>query len=128
MSVELFGFDLSLRFYRFRYFYVIVQRWTSDKSMDKLRNTPENDLKHFDNSSNGKDAYIAMKDDNYGNGDDIVIGKDSTKPVTTRKKRSITYRNAPLNEDTEYAVFIRVFYDDTGVSSGASCSGPCSIC
>ena len=83
---------------------------------------PTDDLKRFEESKNGQDAYIAVTKKDYDNGTTISVGDDKEYPSnsrTGRRKRRSTapYRNAPLTEGKQYAIFIRVFYDENEVSS-----------
>ena len=63
-------------------------------------------------------AYIAITKDGYENNMKIVVGDNSKSSTTSRRKRRnvVEYQNAPLIEDTQYAIFIRVFYNKDGVS------------
>ncbi|CAB4026554.1 receptor-type tyrosine- phosphatase eta-like isoform X1, partial [Paramuricea clavata] len=95
-------------------FDVIVKRWdtTKDKKTD-LRNTPQSGLTHFNKSANGMKAYIAITKKGYENNMKIVVGDNSkSSNMSRRKRRNVDeYQNAPLIEDTQYAIFIRVFYN-----------------
>ncbi len=96
---------------------VIVKRWDANTNKNALRTISQNELKHFDNSDNGKKAYIAIKDDKYENEKPIIVGNSMTTPMERRKRSNVReYQNAPLSENTQYAIFIRVFYDKDGVS------------
>ena len=99
----------------YRYFYVIVKRWLSDDKEADFRAISKQELTHYDNSDNGNKAYIAIRQKNYKNGISIIVGNNS---VTARVKRrnALQYKNAPLIENTKYAIFILVFYDTNGVS------------
>jgi hypothetical protein len=75
-------------------------------------------LTHFNKSANGMKAYIAITKDGYENNMEIVVGDNSKSSTPSRRKRRnvVEYQNAPLIEDTQYAMFIRVFYNKDGVS------------
>ena len=99
----------------YSHFYVIVKRWSGNEKEEDFRAIRQSDLKNFTNSNNGKEAYIAIRQNGYKSDMSIIIG-DNT--VTARRKRRSApkYQNAPLRKDTRYAIFIRVFYDENGVS------------
>jgi hypothetical protein len=88
-----------------RYFYVIVKRWDAKDDKNTFFEIPEGELKNFNNSTNGKKAYIAIINNGYQS--------NSSFPA---RRSALEYRNAPLSEDTQYAIFIRVFYNNDGVS------------
>lgn len=105
-----------------RHFNVIVKRWTATEDMDKLRHIPASQLKNFESSKNGEEAYIAMTIKGYSIGMKINVGDNkkyySNFQTAPRKRRNTPkrYRNAPLSENTKYSIFIRVFYDENEVS------------
>jgi hypothetical protein len=103
----------------FRRFDVIVKRWDTTKdNKNTLRNTPQMELTHFNKSANGMKAYIAITKEGYENNMKIVVGDNSKSSITSRRKRRNVdeYQNAALIQDTQYAVFIRVFYNKDKVS------------
>jgi hypothetical protein len=61
-------------------------------------------------------AYIAITNDNYGNNVEIIVGNNSKSNARRKRRNAVEYLNAPLIEDTQYAIFIRVFYYADGVS------------
>ena len=77
-----------------------------------------NDVKSYENSEQGRHAYLSYSQKGYANEQLIVIGNGSKILEKTRRKRATTpaYQNALLQEGTEYALFVRVFYDDDEVS------------
>ena len=77
-----------------------------------------NDVKSYENSEQGRHAYLTYLQKGYTNEQPIVIGNGSKILEKARRKRATTrtYQNAPLQEGTEYALFVRVFYDDDEVS------------
>ncbi|CAB4044099.1 Hypothetical predicted protein, partial [Paramuricea clavata] len=97
-------------------FDVIVKRWDTKDNTNTFRETPQSDLKHFNQSANGMKAYIAITKGMYESNVPIIVGnnqKTTTAARRKRRKRSNAvneYLNAPLIEDTQYAIFIRVFY------------------
>ncbi|XP_028401071.1 receptor-type tyrosine-protein phosphatase F-like isoform X2 [Dendronephthya gigantea] len=94
---------------------VIVKRWlpTDKGSNDGKKNLLEisqSKLTPYGNSSDGERPYIALEYPKYENKRQVIVGDDTS---SRRKRRSdVTYRNAPLKDGTEYAIFVRVFYDD----------------
>jgi hypothetical protein len=96
-----------------RYFYVIVKRWDPKDDKNTFFEIPEGELKNFNNSTNGKKAYIAIINNGYQSNMAIIVGDNSSFPA---RRSALEYRNAPLSEDTQYAIFIRVFYNYDGVS------------
>ena len=77
-----------------------------------------NDIKSYENSEHGRLAYLSYWQKGYTNEQPIVIGNGSKILEKTRRKRATTptYQNAPLQEGTEYALFLRVFFDDNEVN------------
>lgn len=61
-------------------------------------------------------AYIAITNDNYENNVEIIVGNNSKSNARRKRRNAVEYLNAPLIEDTQYAIFIRVFYNADGVS------------
>ena len=98
-----------------RHFYVIVKRWTDKENKEQLRDISTDKLETFENSTGGEKAYVAVTKNEYLNGMKITVGNN--RPQTGRRKRRIAnnYQNAPLSENTRYAIFIRVFYDEDKV-------------
>ena len=104
---------------KIKYFYIIVKRWDAKEDKNTFLETPESQLTNFYNSTNGKKAYIAIINDNsYESNMEIIVGDNSNSSFTTRKNTH-EYRNVPLMENTQYAIFIRVSYDNVGVSYSA---------
>ncbi|CAB3984636.1 Receptor-type tyrosine- phosphatase delta [Paramuricea clavata] len=103
---------------KIQYFCVIVKRWSTNENENVLRATPQSDLTNFDNSNSGKKAYISIIKNDYQSDMKIIVGDNVETTLITRRKRRgvIEYRNAPLNENIQYAIFIRVFYDKNGAS------------
>ena len=104
-----------------RRFYVIVKRWSGTEKGEDLRAIPTSNLMEFESSDDGKKAYIAVAKNKYESGTTIKVGDGTTylsSSQTSRRKRRNTqeYKNAPLSENTQYAIFIRVFYDENKVS------------
>ena len=55
----------------------------------------------------------------YRDGMKVNVGNNTiyTRETGKRKRRATNdYQNAPLSENTDYAIFIRVFYDKNEVS------------
>ena len=77
-----------------------------------------NDPKSYENSEQGRHAYLSYSQKGYANEQLIVIGNGSKILEIARGKRAMTpvYQNTPLQEGTEYALFVRVFYNDYEVS------------
>lgn len=96
----------------FRDFVVFVKRWQSSDRETVFQQTPYNRSTTFDRSNNGEEPYIAIINANYKNNAIIIVGNDSLSNSPSRRKRRSTgvFRNAPLQENTEYAIFVRVFY------------------
>jgi hypothetical protein len=103
----------------FRRFDVIVKRWDTKDNKNTFRETPQSDLKHFNKSANGMKAYIAITKGMYENSMPIIVGNNrkTTTPARRKRRNVVEYLNAPLIEDTQYAIFIRVFYSKDTVSS-----------
>ena len=102
-----------------RHFNVIVKRWTTNENTEELRRIPANQLNNYESSNHGAEAYVAITQEGYHNGAKIRVGddKDYSLSQTVRRKRRNTpsYRNGPLSENTQYAIFIRVFYDEVSI-------------
>ena len=64
----------------------------------------------------------------YESGKLIVIGNGSEIEKNRRKRATTRYENAPLEEGTEYALFVRVFYDDNEVSDSICNTDLLNIC
>ena len=92
---------------------MFVKRWLSN---DSERTFQSSSSRTFGDSSDGMIAYVALEMNRYVNGENIIVGKDNMSSSARRKRRStVTYLNAPLVEDTDYGIFVRVFYDDQQV-------------
>lgn len=90
---------------------MFVKRWLSD---DSERTFQSSSSRTFGDSNDGMIAYVALQLNTYVNGQNIIVGNMSSS--ARRKRRStVTYLNAPLLENTEYGIFVRVFYDDQQV-------------
>ena len=64
----------------------------------------------------------------YESGKLIVIGNGSEIEKNRRKRATTRYQNAPLEEGTEYALFVRVFYNDLEVSDNICKTDLFNIC
>ena len=98
---------------------MIVKRWPGNGDKNKLRDIPGSQLKKVEDSNNGEEAYIAVTNKGYLSDVEINVGDNKIYRCHTakRKRRAVNeYRNAPLSENTQYAIFIRVFYDKAEVS------------
>ena len=112
-------YTIQYRYLFSSHFYVIVKRWSLNEDKSKLRNIDGRQLKKFADSNNGEEAYIAIMAKGYRDGMKVNVGNNSiyTRETGKRKRRAaIDYQNAPLSENTDYAIFIRVFYDKNEVS------------
>ncbi|XP_046865048.1 receptor-type tyrosine-protein phosphatase epsilon-like [Xenia sp. Carnegie-2017] len=88
--------------------HVFVKRWLSD---DSERTFQSSSSRTFGDSNDGMIAYVALEMNRYVNGENIIVGNMSSS-ARRKRRNTVTYLNAPLVEDTEYGIFVRVFYDD----------------
>ena len=101
---------------------MVVKRWLStDKGSEvqekEFLQTSQSNLTSYSNSRNGERPYIALEYTKYENERLVIVGENKDSTTRRRKRESDgKYSNAPLEEDTEYAIFVRVSYDYQRVS------------
>ena len=92
--------------------YIVVTRLDPGSNTSNLSNTRNGDLKTFDEAAkqNGKFVlYVAKCINGYPNiTKNIIIGNNQS---TMDPRQNKEYRNGPLTDNSEYAIFIRVFYN-----------------
>ena len=96
-------------FYFFRYVQIVVAKLGDDKIPT---DHPGDDLRPYDSSTVNNKPYIAAEiDETYFEEDRIfTVGDDKQYSRSgTRKRRSISFKNAELEPETFYSVFQRTF-------------------
>ena len=107
---------------------VIIKKWQANDNVETLRNTDNNNITSYEHSKQGRLPYVTYLQEGYESGKLIVIGNGSEIEKNRRKRATTRYQNAPLEEGTEYALFVRVFYNDLEVSDNICKTDLFNIC
>ena len=107
---------------------VIIKKWQANDNVETLRNTNNNNITSYEQSKQGRLPYVTYLQEGYESGKLIVIGNGSEIEKNRRKRATTRYQNAPLEEGTEYALFVRVFYNDLEVSDSICKTDLFNIC